>query len=165
MASWADRRGGTPVTDPKITEAVLEELAREHVPLAGRLGLLVDRVALGEVVVRAPYREEFVRPGGTVSGPVMMALADFAMYGVVLSLIGRVELAVTTNLNINFLRRPAPGDVVATARILKLGRRLAVGEVALTSAADDAMVAHVTSTYSIPPNHVPVDEFPEQKGL
>ena len=74
-----------------------------------------------------------LRPGGTVSGPTLMALADFAMYVVLLSAIGPVGLAVTTNLNINFLRKGAPGqDVLAAAKLLKLGKRLAVGEVNLT---------------------------------
>jgi uncharacterized protein (TIGR00369 family) len=149
------------VTRPRITGEELEELARDHVPMAGQIGLSVEEVGLGEVVMRAPYRDDFLRPGGTISGPVMMVLADFAMYGVVLSLIGRVELAVTTNLNINFLRRPAPGDVVARGRILKLGKRLAVGEVDIHSEPDGQLVAHVTVTYSIPPDHLPVEEFPE----
>ena len=104
-------------------------------------------------------REDFVRPGGTVAGPVLMALADYVMYGVVLSLIGPVELAVTTNLNINFLRRPEPGAVLAEGAILKLGRRLAVGEVRLYEEGgqrqqERSLVAHVTSTYSIPPQQV-----------
>lgn len=149
------------MTQPRITAAELEELARDQVPMAGQMGLVVDEVGLGAVIMRAPYREDFLRPGGTISGPVMMALADFAMYGVVLSLIGRVELAVTTNLNINFVRRPAPGDVVARGGILKLGKRLAVGEVSITSGRDGPLVAHVTATYSIPPDHLPVEEFPD----
>jgi len=149
------------VTQPRITAAELEELARDQVPMAGQMGLVVDEVGLGAVIMRAPYREDFLRPGGTISGPVMMALADFAMYGVVLSLIGRVELAVTTNFNINFVRRPAPGDVVARGEILKLGKRLAVGEVSITSGRDGPLVAHVTATYSIPPDHLPVEEFPD----
>lgn len=149
------------MTQPRITAAELEELARDQVPMAGQMGLVVDEVGLGAVIMRAPYREDFLRPGGTISGPVMMALADFAMYGVVLSLIGRVELAVTTNFNINFVRRPAPGDVVARGEILKLGKRLAVGEVSITSGRDGPLVAHVTATYSIPPDHLPVEEFPD----
>ena len=80
-----------------------------------------------------------------------MGLADLAMYAVVLASIGRVELAVTTSLTINFLRKPAPADIIAEARLLKLGKRLAVGEVELFSAGDPEMVAHVTATYSIPP--------------
>ncbi len=126
-------------------------MARENVPLVGPLAMRVESVLPGAVTIRVPYRDEFVRPGGTISGPLMMAVADFAMYGVVLSLIGRVDLAVTTNLSINFLRRPSPGEVVARARILKLGRRLAVGEVHLHAGEADDLVAHVTSTYSIPP--------------
>jgi acyl-coenzyme A thioesterase PaaI-like protein len=82
----------------------------------------------------------------------MMALADYAMYAVVLAHIGPVALAVTTNLTINFLRKPGPQDVVADARLLKLGRRLAVGEVVMSQTGLDGPVAHVTSTYSIPPD-------------
>lgn len=131
----------------------LAQMARENVPLMGMLAMQVESVLPGAVTIRVPYRDAFIRPGGTVSGPVLMAVADFAMYGVVLSLIGRVDLAVTTNLSINFLRRPPLGDVVAKARILKLGRRLAVGEVYLYGGDEEEeedLVAHVTSTYSIP---------------
>ena len=93
-----------------------------------------------------------LRPGGTVSGPTLMALADCAMYVVLLSAIGPVGLAVTTNLGINFLSKaPAGHDVIAEARLMKLGKRLAVGEVTLFSAAGADPVAHVTATYSIPP--------------
>ena len=80
-----------------------------------------------------------------------MALADCAMYVVLLSAIGPISLAVTTNLNINFLRKGAPGqDLVATAKLLKLGKRLAVGEVTLLPGASVDPIAHVTATYSIP---------------
>ncbi len=137
--------------EAKVSVAELAEMARENVPLVGALAMQVESVLPGSVTIRVPYRDEFIRPGGTISGPVLMAVADFAMYGVVLSLIGRVDLAVTTNLNINFLRRPPPGDVVARARILKLGKRLAVGEVLLHAGDQEDLVAHVTSTYSIPP--------------
>jgi uncharacterized protein (TIGR00369 family) len=101
--------------------------------------------------VRQRFRESMLRPGGTISGPTLMALADFAMYVVLLSAIGPVGLAVTTNLNINFLRKGAAGqDVLAAARLLKLGKRLAVGEVNLLSGTSPDPIAHVTSTYSIP---------------
>ena len=137
--------------EARISAAELERLAREEVPIAGEMGVLIDRVAPGEVDARVPYREAFTRPGGTVAGPVLMALADFVIWGVVMSLIGPVKLAVTTSLNINFLRRPDPGDIIAKGRILKLGRRLAVGEVYLYTEGKDELVAHVTCTYSIPP--------------
>ncbi|MGB9316933.1 MAG: PaaI family thioesterase, partial [Pseudolabrys sp.] len=92
-----------------------------------------------------------VRPGGTISGPTMMELADFAMYVAVFSVAGPVPMAVTTNLNINFLRKPGRGDLVADAKLLKVGKRLVVGEVAIYSEGEPEPVAHVTSTYSMPP--------------
>ncbi len=102
-------------------------------------------------LLRQRYSEQMLRPGGTVSGPTLMALADFAMFVVLLSAIGPVGLAVTTNLNINFLRKGQPGqDVLAAARLLKLGRRLAVGEVNLLSGMQTDPIAHMTATYSIP---------------
>ncbi len=104
--------------------------------------------------IRQAYRESFIRPGGTISGPTMMALADFAMYVAVLASIGPVPLAVTTNFNINFLRKPAQSDLIAEAKLMKLGKRLAVGEVAIHSDGHQEAVAHVTSTYSIPARHV-----------
>ncbi|MEE8445720.1 MAG: PaaI family thioesterase [Alphaproteobacteria bacterium] len=117
-----------------------------------QFGLVTERIGYGEARVRLPFDEAHTRPGGTISGPAMMALADFTMYAVVLGMIGPVKLAVTTSLNINFLRRPGRGDIVADGRILKLGKRLAVGEIFLTPAGDGAdPVAHVTATYSIPP--------------
>lgn len=139
------------MSEAKVSAEELAEMAREKVPMAGLLAMEVESVLPGEVTIRVPYRDEFIRPGGTIAGPVLMTVADFALYGVVLSLIGRVDLAVTTNLSINFLRRPAPGAVVARARILKLGKRLAVGEVYLHGDDDEDLVAHVTGTYSIPP--------------
>ncbi len=95
---------------------------------------------------------ELIRPGGTIAGPALMALADACMYGVVLSQIGRVALAVTTNFNINFLRKPANTGILAVGSSIKLGKRLAVMEVSLFSEGDNELVAHATGTYSIPPN-------------
>ena len=115
-------------------------------------GLSIERVGHGDVRVRRAYHEEHLRPGGTISGPTMMELADFAMYVAVFSAVGAQPLAVTTNLNINFLRKPAQADLIAEAKLMKVGKRLAVGEVTLTSAGSEEPVAHVTSTYSIPNN-------------
>ena len=101
--------------------------------------------------LRQRYSDSMLRPGGTISGPTLMALADCAMYVVVLSAIGPVALAVTTNLSINFLRKGVAGhDVLAEAKLLKLGKRLAVGEVMLFSASSPDPIAQVTTTYSIP---------------
>ena len=102
--------------------------------------------------VRQAFKPSSLRPGGTISGPTMMALADFAMYVGLLASIGPVPLAVTINLSINFLRKPAARDLIAECRLLKLGKRLAVGEVTIRSDGTDEPVAHVTSTYSIPRN-------------
>ncbi|MDP6393516.1 MAG: PaaI family thioesterase [Arenicellales bacterium] len=134
-----------------ITIQELESLTQEMLPFAGDYGFKVEYLGEGKATVRAPYTESFLRPGGTISGPVMMGLADYALYAAILSQIGRVEQAVTTNLNANFLRLPAPGDLLAEASVIKLGKRLAVGEVELYVDGDEEMVAHVTSTYSIPP--------------
>ena len=114
-------------------------------------GLSIEHIAYGHVRVRRAYQANFIRPGGTISGPTMMELADFAMYVAIFSAIGAVPLAVTINLNINFLRKPAQSDLIAEARLMKVGKRLAVGEVAIRSDGQDEPVAHVTSTYSIPP--------------
>lgn len=113
-------------------------------------GLSIERVDYGDIRVRRQFDDGHLRPGGTISGPTMMELADFAMYVAVFSAIGPQPLAVTTNLNINFLRKPARADLIAEARLMKVGKRLAVGEVAIYSEGVTEPVAHVTSTYSIP---------------
>jgi uncharacterized protein (TIGR00369 family) len=116
-------------------------------------GLSIEALWDGGCRVRQAFRELHIRPGGTISGPTMMKLADFAMYVAVLAAIGPVPLAVTINLNINFLRKPAARDLTAEARLLKLGKRLATGEVTIRSDGEEEPVAHVTSTYSIPPRN------------
>ncbi len=98
-----------------------------------------------------PFAEENLRPGGTVSGPALMALADTAMYFLILARLGPVALAVTTSLHINFLRRPPAADLFATARLLKLGAKLAVGDVLVRTAEGGAIVAHASVTYALPP--------------
>jgi uncharacterized protein (TIGR00369 family) len=139
---------------PALSTKEIEELLSAEFPQAfyPGCGLFIERVEYGDVRVRRAFHEEHLRPGGTVSGPTMMELADFAMYVAVFSAIGAEPLAVTTNLNINFLRKPAQADLIADAKLMKVGKRLAVGEVTLTSAGSPEPVAHVTSTYSIPNN-------------
>ncbi len=136
---------------PHITVAEFDALCRREANFVEQYGFVTERIAWGSARARLPFDEAHIRPGGTISGPAMMALADFTMYALVLGMIGPVKLAVTTSLNINFLRKPGPADVIAEARILKLGKRLAVGEVTLLGAGEDDPVAHVTATYSIPP--------------
>jgi len=117
---------------------------------------IVEEVGAGTARVRRIVGPNELRPGGTVSGPVLMGLADHAMYTALLGVIGPVALAVTTSLTISFLRKPAAEtDVTAVATLLKLGRRLAVGEVRLYSGASEEPVAHATVTYSIPPASSP----------
>ena len=100
--------------------------------------------------MRMDYHERHLRPGGTLSGPSMMALADLALYAAILAHIGPVGLAVTTSLNFNFLRKPEPRGLIADCRLLKLGKRLAVGEVSIFSEGSADVVCHATGTYSVP---------------
>ena len=100
--------------------------------------------------LRLAYHPRHLRPGGTISGPTMFGLCDSALYAAILNELGPVAHAVTTNVSINFLRKPAPVDLIGKARLIKLGKRLAVGEVTLYSDGESEMVAHATGTYSIP---------------
>ena len=136
----------------KMSVAELEKFLHDEFPQAFSGGEISIESADGaSCLLRQRFSERMLRPGGTVSGPTLMALADCAMYVVLLSAIGPVGLAVTTNLTINFLRKGASGqDILAAARLLKLGKRLAVGEVNLLSGSSPDPIAHVTSTYSIP---------------
>jgi uncharacterized protein (TIGR00369 family) len=111
----------------------------------------IESVGPGSARVRLTAGDRHLRPGGTVSGPTMMALCDATMYVAILATNGPVALAVTTNFSINFLRKPEPGDLIADCKLFKVGKRLAVGEVSVWSAGNDEMVAHCVATYSIPP--------------
>jgi uncharacterized protein (TIGR00369 family) len=126
-------------------------LDREFPQLQADGRYVVEELRPLGVRMRMAYHESQIRPGGTISGPAMMALADVSLYVAVLSSIGPIALAVTTNLNINFLRKPGRRDLISECRLLKLGKRLAVGEVTIYSDGEDEPVAHVTGTYSIPP--------------
>ncbi len=138
----------------KLSVKELERLLRDAFPemLHDGGGYVLEAVWHGGCRVRQRPDRQSLRPGGTVSGPAMMTLADFAVYVAILATIGWVPLAVTTSLSINFLKMPAPRDLLAEARLLKLGKRLAVGEVDIRSEGADELVAHATATYSIPPH-------------
>lgn len=111
----------------------------------------IEAIDADGVTVAHPVGDSELRPGGTVSGPVMMTLADVALYVAILARIGIVPLAVTTQLSINFLRKPsADRRVIARCRLIKLGKSLAVGEVWIHSEGVDEPVAHATGTYAIP---------------
>jgi len=141
------------VTEPFLMtrEEVEAFLEREfpQIHFGGRI-YHVEEVGPLFAKVRMDYHERNVRPGGTLSGPSMMTLADLALYVAILANIGPVALAVTTSLTFNFLRKPAQRALVAECRILKLGKRLAMGEVAVRQAGEVDLVCHATGTYSIP---------------
>ncbi len=113
-------------------------------------GYVIEKVWHGGARVRRRFQKSLLRPGGTLSGAAMMELADFGMYVGLLASIGWVPLAVTTNLSINFLRRPAQRDLLAEVRLIKIGKRLAVGDISIRSDGDAELVAQATATYSIP---------------
>jgi uncharacterized protein (TIGR00369 family) len=138
---------------PMMTIAELTAFLDQEFPqlLDGGRCFFVESVYPGGAAMRFVAGSRHLRPGGTVSGPSMMALADLIAYVAILAQIGPVALAVTTNLSINFLRMPAPGDLVAEGRILKLGQRLAVVDCSIRAAETYEVVAHAAVTYSLPP--------------
>ena len=136
---------------PGMTLAEFERFCAEQLPLSEVYRFVTEEIGDRHARVRLPADPRHIRPGGTINGPAQMALADVAIYAAILGSIGEVPLAVTTNLSINFLRRPPAGDIYAQARLLKLGRRLAVGEVTLHSEGQEDPISHATGTYSIPP--------------
>jgi uncharacterized protein (TIGR00369 family) len=140
------------MTPPRLSRKELTELLRAEFPEASNAmgNYQIDELWHGGCRLRHPFSQNSLRPGGTLSGTTMMSLADFAMYIAVLSAIGWVPLAVTTNLTINFLKKPAARDLIAEAKLIKLGKRLAVGEIGIRSDGEDDLVAHAVSTYSIP---------------
>ena len=141
------------MTKPKITVAAFSALLRRDLPMMADWGVKVLSIGVGSARLRLPANKKFLRPGNTVSGPVLMGLADVALYAALLGALGHVPLAVTSNLTINFLRKPGHGAVRAEAKILKLGRRIAVGEVGLYPGDESEMAAHVIASYAIPATH------------
>lgn len=130
------------------TKAEIVEFLAAHFP---QTKCIVEAVGGRSATIKHAVGIDELRPGGTVSGPVLMAVADVALYVALLGEIGIVPLAVTTNLSINFLRRPSSSQaIIGVCKLIKLGKTLAVGEVALYSEGDDEPVAHVVGTYSIP---------------
>ena len=138
--------------EPVMGVAAVEAFLRAEFPqmyLDGEV-FSVAVIAPGRVTMRCEPGERHLRPGGTVSGPTLFTLADVTAYVAVLAHVGPVALAVTTNLNINFLHRPAPGQLTCTGTILKLGKRLVVIDT-VTRDGEGRIVAQATGTYSVPP--------------
>ena len=139
------------MTEVQMDAGALEAFLRRDFGQVAK-DFAVDRVDVAGVTLRLKVADRHLRPGGTVSGPAMFGLADVAMYLAILSRIGPVALAVTTNCAIDFMRKPSAGrDLLAEARVLKLGRALAVGDVMLFSEGSPEPVARASLTYSIPP--------------
>lgn len=130
------------------TKEEIEAFLRTDFPQAK---CIVEAVGAQSATVRYTIGFDELRPGGTVSGPVLMTVADCALYVAILGEIGIVSLAVTTSLTINFMRKPSSTkDIIGKCTLLKIGKSLVVGEVSLYSQGDEKAVAHVVGTYSIP---------------
>jgi len=136
---------------PAFTADELLDYISEIFPQVDSMNLKIDAMSRQNLRLRWPSTERHLRPGGTISGPAMMTLADTAAYFQVLANRGPVPLAVTTNLNVHFLKKPQPGDLIAEAELLKMGTRLVVSSVHLYSSDSPEVVAHATVTYSVPP--------------
>lgn len=140
------------MTDIKMDQPALMAFLEQVFPQVSQ-DFVVENVSDMAITVRQVVSERHLRPGGTVSGPTMFALADVSIYLAILAMIGPRALAVTTNCSMDFMRKPAANtDLIAECRLLKLGRVLAVGDVLIYSQGVDAPVARASMTYSIPPN-------------
>ncbi|HSI02019.1 MAG TPA: PaaI family thioesterase [Reyranella sp.] len=133
-----------------MTPADLHQFLKQHFPQAPP-GISVESVDDTVIRIRQTTEDRHLRPGGTISGPTLMAMVDCGFYLLLLAQLGPVALAVTTNLNINFMRKPEPGDLLGEGRLLKLGKTLAVGDFTIWSEGLPEPVAHATVTYAIPP--------------
>lgn len=139
----------SPAISPVLSKEEVSAYLLQVFPQAGVYNLKIDAVSAGKAVVSMETNESHLRPGNTVSGPTIFTLADVAFYVLILAHIGKVALAVTTNININFLNKPKAGKLVAHTTFLKKGKRLIICDVHIM--ANDVLVAHATGTYSVPP--------------
>lgn len=140
------------MTTSRITAEAFRQILHDGLPAGAAMPFEVVTLEHGHALIRLQTGPADLRPGGTVSGPVLFGFADLAMFAAVQSVIGHEPMAVTTDSTVHFLRRPRPGILLARARILKAGQRLMVGEVAVfPEGEEDAPVAHFVMTYSVPP--------------
>lgn len=138
-------------TEPVMNIAEITDYLKVVFPQAESLKWVIKELSAGSIKVEMEIGKEDLRPGGTISGPTMFALADVTAYLLILGHIGKVALAVTTNLNINFLAKPPLANLVAECHFLKFGKRLVICDISIKSIKNDQLVAHATATYSIPP--------------
>ncbi len=141
-------------SDLALNELEIEQFLSDVFPQLyadGEQQFFVENVEPYSARIRLKYHDRHLRPGGTFSGPSIMSLGDVTVWIMVLAHIGRVANSVTTSLNVNFLMKPDQVDLIAEGKLMKLGRRLAVGEVTIFSDGLASPVAHITATYSVPP--------------
>ena len=139
------KSNGPPAPSPETVERII----RESLPHIGAR-LTVESIGAGTAQVKVPFEPWMIRPGNTLSGPALFLAADCAMFALLLAQVGHEVMAFTSDLTMHFLNKAKYGDIVADARLLKVGRRLAVMEVSLFTAGDPAMVAHATGSYVLP---------------
>lgn len=143
-----NRQASNPVDIARIEALIDDRFPQIH---AGGRIMFVEDVGIGTARVRMRHHERVIRPGGTVSGPAMFTLADFSIYVAIIATLGEPGFdAVTTNLNINFLTKPQPRDLVSSVRLIRVGRRLAVGEAQIHSDGSEDMVALAIANYALP---------------
>lgn len=137
--------------DLKLDAAAVERLIHEGLVAAGAGGMAIEELRSGYARIRLPFDALMIRPGNVISGPTLFTAADSAMYALVLGHLGAQLMAVTSDMNLRFLSKAAPGDVIGEATFLKLGRRIAAMEAKMsTSAAPGVIVAHATGSYALP---------------
>ncbi len=136
--------------DAHITVDEFDRLIEQKSAFGVWLGMKLEEVGAGTARMRLPYREEFMRPGGAIHGPIIMAIADYAMYAALMGLNPRGEGGVTSNLNMYFLRKSTGKDLIAEARTVRGGNRTAIIEVSVYADGEDEPIALVTGTYIIP---------------
>jgi uncharacterized protein (TIGR00369 family) len=141
-----------PQDPPKTSPDAFNRLVHDEMAFAAYLGIRAEKIGLGTATVRLPYRADLVRLGGAVSGPAIMALADSAMYAVVMSIDEAGAQALTSSMHTHFLRGAFGCDIVAEARMLKGGRRLVICEVFVYAEGEAEAIAHVTGTYARAPS-------------
>jgi uncharacterized protein (TIGR00369 family) len=134
---------------PAMTIEELHRFLKDEFPQAPP-DIRIEHLDDTTIRVRQRTSDRNLRPGGTIAGPTLMAMVDCGFYLLLLGRLGKVALAVTTNLNINFMRKPEPADLIGEGRLLKLGKSLAVGDFTIWSEGEKEPVAHATVTYSIP---------------
>ncbi len=137
------------VQNSLITGQAFESLIHTHMGMS--FDFSVESISRGHAKLRLRGHERHLRPGGTVSGPLLFTLADTALYAAVLSCVGNEPLTVTTDMTIHFLRRAPLGDLIAEARVLKAGRKLLYGDIEIRSALREGTICHATGSYARPP--------------